>query len=82
MAELFDLAEVGERKPLPKGGYPARPGSGPPGETCGTCRHYCRVKWHDKTYRKCGAAKESWTHGTGSDILARAAACVHWEKRT
>lgn len=75
--ELFSVDEVGERKPLPKGGYPARPGSGPEGETCKTCRHYCVVPYHGKAYRKCALVE--WTHGPGTDIKSSSPACLHWE---
>lgn len=65
------------RKTMPKG-YAAPPGTGPKGETCGTCEHYCRV--HGGKYRKCGKVRERWTHGPGTDILARSAACAYWER--
>lgn len=77
--ELFAADEVGERKPLPTGGYAARPGSGPAGETCKTCRHFRRVKHHDKTYLKCNLVE--WTHGAGTDIKASAEACRRWEPK-
>lgn len=75
--ELFPASEVGDRQPLPKGGYAARPGTGPASETCKTCRHLRRVKWHRKAYFKCGLVRA--THGPGTDIRAGAAACREWE---
>lgn len=61
-------------------GYAAPPGTGPAGETCGSCRHYV-VKRMAKTYPKCELARHGWTGGRKSDILVRAAACRFWEKR-
>lgn len=62
-------------------GYAARPGSGPVLETCATCSHKVRVSM-SKSYLKCGLLCASWTHGPGTDILARTPACRFWEKRT
>lgn len=61
--------------PVPRG-YAAPPGSGPAGETCKTCQHIVRFK----RYRKCGKRHSAWTHGGGSDILAKAPACRQWER--
>lgn len=76
--ELFTPAEVGDRepRPIPKGGYPARPGTGPAGETCRTCRHLRRTTWRGKAYFKCGLVRA--THGAGTDIRAGADACREW----
>lgn len=54
-------------------------GTGPDGETCGSCRHRRRVGHHDQTYQKCGLVQSSWTHGRGSDIKASWLACKKWE---
>jgi len=87
MKDLFG-DEVEEPKALPPGGkrrstvpngYAARPGTGPAGETCKTCKHICRHRW-SKVYLKCGMAKGLWTHGPGSDIKASSPACAKWEK--
>lgn len=58
-------------------GYAGIPGTGPENETCQTCtfaRNYRR-------YWKCEKIRRLWTHGRGSDILARSPACNHWEKK-
>ena len=74
----------GMSKPRPYG--KSRPctaapiGSGPEGETCKTCAHYTIREWAGK-YRKCGLMERFWTHGLGSDIKAKWAACRCWEKR-
>lgn len=55
-------------------GYAAPPGTGPAGETCGSCEHIVR----GRKYRKCELIRAKWTHGPGTDILARAPACSKW----
>ncbi len=93
--DLFDVGERSEpgapggfenRRGLPEnyplGAQPTpdRPGTGPVGETCKTCLHYCRVRYRDKLYRKCGAIEFRWTHGPGTDICASWPACSSWEQ--
>lgn len=63
---------------LKPGGYAGSPGSGPAGETCKTCENYTHVHYRDGVFRKCGLVQQ--THGKGTDIQARAPACIHWEK--
>lgn len=65
------------RKDPTPAGYAARPGSGPEGETCSTCRHYVRREFA-KTYLKCGLNSANWTGGRKSDVLARSPACRLW----
>lgn len=67
-----------KRRDTPAAGYAALPGTGPAGETCGTCRHLYRRRF-SKTYLKCELMKPYWTKGTGSDIRAKAPACRRWE---
>jgi hypothetical protein len=57
-------------------GYAHHPGTGPVGETCSTCTH--DVVFHHK-YHKCDLNRRAWTHGRGSDILARSPACSKWQ---
>lgn len=64
------------RKGPKKRGYAHPPGTGPAGETCATCKHIRRVG-NIRLYRKCALVK--WTHGAGTDILARSPACAKWE---
>lgn len=68
-----------KRKPTPKRGHYYMPGTGPAGETCGTCKH-CVRKHLAKTYIKCGLNESKWTGGEGSDIRAKDPACKFWEK--
>jgi hypothetical protein len=67
-----------KRKAPQPNGYAQPPGSGPKGETCKTCKHLARIRY-SKTYLKCALIKEGWTHGTGTDVKAKAPACRLWE---
>ena len=64
------------KTPTPRG-HAGNPGTGPKGETCGSCSHLTRVKYA-KTYLKCGLLKDQWTNGPGTDIRAKDAACWKW----
>lgn len=59
-------------------GYAAQPGTGPAGETCGSCDHLVR-KSLAKVYRKCGLMRAHWTGGKATDVLASAPACRNWK---
>jgi hypothetical protein len=68
-------------EPRPKtGATPGTIGRGPAGETCGSCQHLCRIRYHDKTYFKCGLMRHAWTHGPGTDIRRKWSACELWEQ--
>ena len=54
--------------------YAAPPGTGPSGETCGSCEHI----WRSEKYRKCNLMRACWTSGPRTDILARSPACSKW----
>lgn len=60
-------------------GYAALPGTGPKGETCGSCAHLYR-KHMAKTYLKCELMAAKWTGGHGTDVLARSPACQRWQQ--
>jgi hypothetical protein len=82
---LMELPESVRQKPeMKKRGHAAFPGSGPDGETCGSCRHYRthRVGAYrkGKTFPKCSLMRERWTAGKGSDIRKKDPACAKWEK--
>lgn len=54
-------------------------GSGPAGETCGSCKNaYCFE--YAKRYWKCRLVKP--TGGPGTDIRLKWAACARWEPKT
>lgn len=78
-ADFMTLPLQSTPKPRPKGLYAALPGTGPEGETCGSCRHLYRREMA-KTYLKCSLMQGKWTGGGGTDIKARAPACSKWEK--
>lgn len=86
MRDLF--GEVPEGQPTapgrgPKGGkhyvkqagYVMMPGTGPAGETCGSCKHIVNAG----RYKKCGRNKARWTSSPKTDVLARSPACAKWE---
>lgn len=59
-------------------GYYQRPGTGPAGETCGSCEHIVR----GRRWAKCELSRRTWTHSRGTDILVSAPACRKWQKAT
>lgn len=65
-----------------KTGHAWPPGTGPAGETCGSCRHRIRKETGNRTYQKCGLMERQWTRGPGTDIRAKDAACKFWEKKS
>ena len=68
-----------KRKPTPPRGYAMPPGTGPAGETCGSCQHIVRKGGNARAYLKCGLNRARWTSGQGTDIRARSPACKKWE---
>lgn len=76
MVDMFGQEAPPARKGTQPRGYYAPPGTGPEGETCGSCRH---ISLRGK-YRKCTLNRDRWTNGPGTDILARAPACSSWEE--
>ncbi|WP_316978030.1 hypothetical protein [Shumkonia mesophila] len=72
---LFPGWAPGPARP-PRKGHAAIPGTGPEGETCGTCDHLVRRRLA-KTYLKCGLIQ--WTSGAATDIRAKDPACSRWE---
>lgn len=81
MRDLFGQEAV-EAPPrgTPARGYAARPGSGPAGETCGSCRHLVRKRM-SRAYLKCELMRAVWTGGHGTDVLARSPACAKWSAK-
>lgn len=81
---LFDLmvlpaSALAKRVPkIKKHGHAAVPGTGPNGETCGTCGNLVR-KEMASTYMKCGLMRDHWTGGYGTDVRVRDSACRRWE---
>lgn len=81
MISLFG-EEIPDVAPKPatgkKSGHFASPGTGPKDETCGTCQHAVRIQLSSKSIYKCQLARRCWTHGPGSDIRLKDAACGGW----
>jgi hypothetical protein len=61
----------------PRGTY-AAPGTGPLGETCGSCRHATQLGGH-RTWYKCAKARRLWTNSVRTDIRLSTPACIGWE---
>lgn len=66
-----------DKKGNVRGGFAAKPGTGPKGETCGSCVHIVR---RFAPYLKCALMQSHWTNGPGTDIKARSPACAKWGK--
>lgn len=70
---------VAKARQFKKGMYADWPGTGPAGETCGSCKHLHRRQF-SKTCLKCELTRAWWTGGSGTDIKSRSPACSKWEK--
>lgn len=66
------------RSPQPAG-YAALPGTGPGGETCGSCKHLVENQL-SRSYWKCGLMRRFWTGGAKTDVRKRSPACRNWER--
>ena len=64
-------------EPTPAG-HAWTPGTGPAGQTCGSCQHLVRNQ-QAKVYLKCGLTRAKWTASRRTDVRARDAACQKWE---
>jgi hypothetical protein len=71
------------RRPRKEGwekSHAAKPGTGPEGETCGSCAHKrINQMYSGRKFFKCGLI--SSTNGKGTDILVRDEACERWGKK-
>ena len=82
---LFDMQEQADLYGGTK--HPAQPlvpapiGSGPAGQTCGTCGHRVHVSSGENRYQKCALVRRHWTHGEGADIKAAWSACRYWKPK-
>ena len=57
-------------------GHAGTPGTGPSGETCGTCKYLACHRPNKKRYYKCGIG--NITHGPATDIRLKDPACEHY----
>lgn len=61
-------------------GHAAPPGTGPAGETCGSC-HWLESFHFRKTYHKCGARPgDHWKGGRSTDVRPLDPACAKFER--
>jgi hypothetical protein len=58
--------------------HPYPPGSGPPGQSCGTCAKL-RARTFNRTYFKCNVLKKFWSAGRATDVRKKDPACICWE---
>lgn len=63
---------------VPAQGYAAKPGTGPQGETCGSCTN-CVFKQLKRRFYKCRLMARAWTYGRETDINIGSPACSHWQ---
>lgn len=68
-------------KTLAPNGYARRPGSGPPDQTCGTCRFATRHSTGNKSFYKCEIIRHCWTGSVRTDIVLKAPACSMWQRQ-
>ncbi len=79
-SKSFELQKTIDGKKIQRrGGYGGIPGSGPDGETCGSCSWLRTSDCSLRTYYKCGMIAP--TRGSATDIRKRSAACNKWIKR-
>lgn len=72
--QVRDMESKGSR--IKANGYASAPGSGPSGETCGTCENAVK----NGRYWKCVLIV--CTRGPGTDIRLKTPACRQWKKKT
>jgi hypothetical protein len=60
--------------------HPYPPGSGPRGQTCGTCAKLC-TRHYSRKYFKCHVLMKFWSAGPATDIRKKDPACLCWEPR-
>lgn len=62
-------------------GYAARPGTGPEGETCKTCRHSYHGGTGRRRYPKCALTRACHRSSRRTDILMGAPACEKFQPK-
>ena len=81
MADQTNLFDRGLQKEIIRSGRnatPAKPGTGPEGQTCRTCFFRTAITYRDTTYNKCAKMEKAWSHGAGTDIRLKWPACAEW----
>ena len=80
--DLFGAPPKPERRSTVPQGHVMHPGSGPEGETCGTCAHAVHFRRSaSKAWYKCGLNTGRWTYSRFTDIRVSDPACSKWGKR-
>lgn len=69
-------------KPGRRIGYAARPGTGPKGQRCNTCRFCIVVTQSGERVRKCELKAPIWTTTDETNVKHNAPACKMWERKT
>ena len=65
-----------------KTGHAGIPGTGPAGESCGSCGNYRSIRGGSRTFPKCVLMRAKWSAGPGSDIRKSDPACGRWTVTT
>jgi hypothetical protein len=66
---------------LRRRGYAARPGTGPKGARCFSCKHCVKVQHDGIQSHKCELIADRWTYDAATDIKHNAPACRDWMRR-
>jgi hypothetical protein len=74
--EIFDRPKVNRDR-----AHPSPPGSGPAGQSCGTCAKCVKREFTHHNYYKCLVMAKFWTAGLGTDVRLKDLACKSWEPR-
>ena len=77
---LTALSERVQNAPPAVRGHAGLPGSGPIGQTCGTCASIVRKAAAGKPFFKCHLTASKWTGGSATDLRAKDQACNQWKK--
>lgn len=80
-APIISASLVPARPLVRKIGYAARPGSGPRGQRCNTCRHAQRITHRQARSWKCEVMAGIWHLGPSSDIKPGAPACSEFIRK-
>jgi hypothetical protein len=78
--DLFGMPVQKPQKLMSDYAHPAKPGTGPAGETCGNCAH-CFRRRRGRSYYKCEKIRKNWTFGPGSDLRLKDPACLFFKQR-
>jgi len=66
---------------LRRAGYAAKPGTGPKGQRCNTCRWAMKVLHRGIRSHKCELQAAQWSGAPCTDIKPGAPACSEWQRK-